>query len=232
MAVAQTMTPPGAVRAIFDGIAPAYDRFNAWASLGLHQQWRKALVWRIPPGARVLDIATGTGDVAFLAAERGHEVAGLDFAEGMLMIAREKDKTGRIRWVQGMADRLPFSDRSFGCVTSAFALRNLRPSLDGVFKESFRILRTGGKALHLDFGRPQSAMIRWVYRLYLAFGIPLIGQVVCGARWPKGYLEGTIREFCEPEELEGRLRAVGFSEVRHTPLTGGIVQLYEGTKAC
>lgn len=220
---------PG-VRTMFDSIAPDYDRFNAWASLGLHQHWRRALLRRIPEDARVLDVATGTGDVAFLAASAGHSVVGLDFSERMLQIAREKDPQGRIRWVNAPADRLPFSDRSFGCVTSAFALRNLRGSLEAVFKENFRILRSGGKVLHLDFGRPTSALSRWGHRLHLQFGIPLIGQWVCGSRWPKGYLENTIQEFYEPQEVVRRLEEAGFSGVRHTPFSWGVVQLYEGTK--
>ena len=223
---------PAVIQAMFDELAPDYDRFNAWASFGLHQSWREAMIRRIPAGARVLDLATGTGDVALLAGARGHEAVGLDFAERMLAIAKEKDKKGRIRWVQGEADHLPFSDRSFGCVTSAFALRNLRSCLDVVFQESFRVLQVNGKTLHLDFGRPASPWVRWGHRLYLAFGIPLIGQAVCGARWPKRYLENTIHDFYEPPEVENRLRAAGFSAVTHRPLLGGVVQLYEGVKAC
>jgi len=219
-----------AIRAIFDGIAPDYDRFNAWASLGLHHRWRKALVNRIPKDARVLDIATGTGDVAFLAAEAGHSVVGLDFSERMLAKAREKDAQGKIRWVSGSADKLPFSDRSFGCITSAFALRNLRGCLEGVFKENLRVLKQGGKVLHLDFGRPTSSMSRWGHRLHLTYGVPFIGQWICGSRWPKGYLETTIENFYEPADVERKLRAAGFSDVSHTPLLWGVVQLFEGIK--
>jgi demethylmenaquinone methyltransferase/2-methoxy-6-polyprenyl-1,4-benzoquinol methylase len=214
---------------MFDRIAPAYDRFNAWASLGLHQQWRKALVARIPPGARVLDIATGTGDVAFLAAAAGHEVTALDFSEAMLSKAREKDVRREIRWVAGSAGRLAFSDRSFGCVTSAFALRNVRGSIDEVFHENFRVLKPGGKALHMDFGRP-GGLMSWGHRLHMRYGVRWIGQAICGARWPDGYLETTIQNFFTPAEVEERLRAAGFADVRHLPLLWGSVQLYEGCK--
>ncbi len=218
------------IRSMFDRIASDYDRFNAWASLGLHQHWRRTLLRRVPEGARVLDIATGTGDVAFLAAQAGHAVTGLDFSEPMLAKAREKDKAGRVRWMNGPADRLPFSDRSFECVTSAFALRNLRGCLEAVFQENFRVLRSGGKVLHMDFGRPTSTLSRWGHRVHLRFGVPLIGQWVCGESWPKGYLETTIREFYEPQEVVQLLERVGFSEVRHTPLSFGVVQLFQGTK--
>jgi demethylmenaquinone methyltransferase/2-methoxy-6-polyprenyl-1,4-benzoquinol methylase len=220
------------IRSMFDRIASDYDRFNAWASLGLHQRWRKALIRRVPEGARVLDIATGTGDVAFLAARTGHAVVGLDFSERMLAHAKEKDKAGRVRWMNGSADRLPFSDRSFGCITSAFALRNLRGCLEGVFNENFRVLRKDGKVLHMDFGRPTSRLSRWGHQVHLNFGIPLIGQWVCKDKWPKGYLETTIREFFEPGEVVQMLEAAGFEDVRHTALSFGVVQLFEGTKKC
>jgi demethylmenaquinone methyltransferase/2-methoxy-6-polyprenyl-1,4-benzoquinol methylase len=217
---------------MFDRIASDYDRFNAWASLGLHQHWRRTLLRRVLAGARVLDIATGTGDVAFLAAQYGHTVVGLDFSERMLAIAREKDPDGRIRWINGSADRLPFSDRSFDCITSAFALRNLRGCLEAVFKENIRVLRGGGKVLHMDFGRPDSALSRLGHQVHLSFGIPLIGQWVCGERWPKGYLENTIRDFYEPREVAELLDRAGFRQVRYTPLSFGVVQIYEGTKPC
>jgi demethylmenaquinone methyltransferase/2-methoxy-6-polyprenyl-1,4-benzoquinol methylase len=214
---------------MFDRIAPAYDRFNAWASLGLHQQWRKNLVARIPAAARVLDIATGTGDVAFLAEANGHEVIALDFSERMLAKAKEKDRQQRIRWVSGSADRLPFSDRSFGCVTSAFALRNVRGNIKSVFAENFRVIRPGGKVLHMDFGRP-SGFVRWGHRLHMRLGIPFIGHTVCGESWPKGYLETTIEQFFRPEETIELLEAAGFKSVRHTPLLWGAVEIYEGLK--
>jgi demethylmenaquinone methyltransferase/2-methoxy-6-polyprenyl-1,4-benzoquinol methylase len=217
---------------MFDNIAPDYDRFNAWASLGLHQYWRRRLVSQIPKGSWVLDIATGTGDLAFLAADEQHGVVGLDFSEPMLARARAKDVHNTIRWVAASADKLPFSDGTFGCVTSAFALRNLRSMLDAVFRENFRILKAGGKALHLDFGRPRVKIIRWGHWLHLSCGIPLLGKLICGKRWPKGYLESTIEQFYEPEDVKRRLQAAGFKQVKNKPLLWGVVQLFEGTKEC
>jgi demethylmenaquinone methyltransferase / 2-methoxy-6-polyprenyl-1,4-benzoquinol methylase len=228
----QTSTPGSAIRALFDHIASDYDRFNAWASLGLHQKWRAALFRRLPRGARVLDIATGTGDVALLAAQAGCSVVGLDFSERMLAEARRKDPRERIQWVNGSAEKLPFSDQSFDCVTSAFALRNLRGVISAVFAENLRVLRPGGKALHLDFGRPRSFFYRWGHAAHLRVGIPLIGRWVCGKRWPGGYLGSTIREFYAPEQVVGLLRQAGFSEARNIPLACGVVQLFEGIKGC
>ena len=190
------------------------------------------MVGRIPSSARVLDIATGTGDVAFLAAHGGRSVVGLDFSERMLGKAKEKDTKAQVRWMSGSADRLPFSDRSFECVTSAFALRNLRGCLEAVFKENFRVLRPGGKVLHMDFGRPTSTLSRWGHRVHLNVGIPLIGQWICGERWPKGYLENTIREFYEPRQIMDLLERSGFKNVTYSPLSFGVVQLFEGTRSC
>jgi demethylmenaquinone methyltransferase/2-methoxy-6-polyprenyl-1,4-benzoquinol methylase len=215
---------------MFDGIAANYDRFNALASFGLDKAWRRSLVRRIPPGAKVLDIATGTGDLAFLARAAGHAVAGLDFSEKMLVIARQKDNEKTIRWICGSADRLPFSDRSFGCITSAFALRNLRGRLDRVFAETSRVLRTGGKALHLEFSRPKAPLLRWGHELHLSFGLPLLGRMICGKSWPQDYLGKSIQEFFEPEEILKKLSAAGFKQVSRTSLHGGIVTIFEGTK--
>src|SRR5262245_46672747 len=106
-AVSLPSTGPN-IRSMFDRIAADYDRFNSWASLGLHHYWRRRLVDRIPAQSKVLDIATGTGDVAFAAAQSGHMVVGLDFSERMLVQAREKDSAHAIRWVNGSADHLPF----------------------------------------------------------------------------------------------------------------------------
>lgn len=219
------------VQAMFNAIAPDYDRFNCWASFGLHQRWRRELVRHIPKGARVLDIATGTGDVAFLIQAAGHSVVGLDFSEHMLQKARLKDPAGKIRWVNGSASRLPFSDRSFDCVTSAFVLRNVRGTLDEVFRENARILRSGGKVLHMDFGRPETRLARWGHRLHLHLGVPLVGQWICGARWPKGYLEQTIETFLTPEEIASRMLASGFAHVARHDLLWGAVRIYEGIKA-
>ncbi len=227
---AEVVSSGSAVRMMFDDIAEGYDRFNAWASLGLHGHWREVLVKRIPKNARVLDVATGTGDVALLANRYGHEVVGVDFSENMLAKARAKDPAGKLLWIHASADRLPFPDKSFGSVTSAFALRNLRSCLDQAFRENFRVLKDGGNVLHLDFGRPKAGLLRWGHRFHLSFGVPLIGKWVCGAKWPAGYLETTIEEFFEPAEIQAKLEAAGFTAVRHSSLLFGVVQLYEGKK--
>ena len=215
---------------MFDGIAPQYDRFNAWASFGLHHYWRRQLLRRVPDGVRVLDIATGTGDVALLANANGHDVVGLDFSAAMIDRARAKDQAKAIRWMVGSADKLPFSDQSFGCITSAFALRNFWTSLDKVFKENQRVLKRGGKVVHMDFGRPDSPFFRWGHRMHMAYGVPKIGRWLCGEKWPGGYLESTIDQFYEPAELVRRLKSAGFENVTQTPLLWGIIRLYQGTK--
>jgi demethylmenaquinone methyltransferase/2-methoxy-6-polyprenyl-1,4-benzoquinol methylase len=228
----ESIAQPAAVREMFDRIAPQYDRFNALASLGLHQGWRKTLVQEIPAGSRVLDIATGTGDLAFMEREYGHDVTGLDFSQAMIDRARAKDKAGSIQWVAASADALPFAADAFDAVTSAFALRNIRTRLSEVFKENFRVLRPGGRVLHLDFGRPRFPLMRWGHRLHMNLGVPLIGKLLCGDRWPKGYLENTIDGFFSPSEVEDYLEHAGFVNVSHQPVMNGVVHLYRGTRAC
>jgi demethylmenaquinone methyltransferase/2-methoxy-6-polyprenyl-1,4-benzoquinol methylase len=232
MAPTATIIPPTAVREMFDRIAPEYDRFNALASFGMHRAWRQALVRRIPLGARVLDIATGTGDVAFMARSQGHDVVGLDFSEAMVARAREKDAAGRIQWVTASAEALPFGAGEYGAVTSAFALRNFRARLDAVLAETHRVLKTGGVTLHLDFGRPSFPPVRWGHRLHLLVGVPVMGRMLCGERWPSHYLENTIEDFLDPQEMSERLERAGFVNVSHRPILGGVVRLYRGVKAC
>src|SRR5260370_37272643 len=106
-----------------------------------------------------------------MAAADGHAVVGMDFSENMLAKAREKDTRDQIRWVAASADRLPFSDQSFGCITSAFALRNLRACLDKAFQENFRGLKNDGRVLHLDFGRPDPGSFRWGHQLHMSIGV-------------------------------------------------------------
>ena len=113
---------------------------------------------------------------------------------------------------------------------SSFALRNLRSCLLATFCENYRVLKTGGSVIHLDFGRPESPLPRFGHRVHLRVGVPLIGQWLCGGRWPKHYLETTIAEFDSPEALQKKLRDAGFQEVRATPLLWGTVMLYEGVK--
>jgi demethylmenaquinone methyltransferase/2-methoxy-6-polyprenyl-1,4-benzoquinol methylase len=232
MELPEPVAPPEIIRAMFDGIAPEYDRFNTLASFGQHHRWRNTLVQEIPACAKVLDIATGTGDVALAAAANGHEVVGLDLSEAMIERARRKDVENSVLWMTGSAAKLPFAAGRFGCVTSAFALRNFRSCLDTVFQETFRVLQTGGQVLHMDFGRPRAPWIRWGHQLHMMVGVPLIGRWLCRGRWPTGYLENTIQAFLEPVEVEDRLEAAGFINVRHRSILGGVVRLYKGTKAC
>ena len=225
------VSAPAEVRAMFDRIAPEYDRFNALASFGMHRGWRETLVGQIPPCVDVLDVATGTGDIAIAARDQGHQVIGLDFSQAMIRRAQTKDPNNSIRWVVGSADQLPFAENSFGCITSAFALRNFR-GLDAVFRESYRVLLPGGRVLHMDFGRPKQPLLRLGCRLHMTWGVSLIGRMLFGERWPKDYLAKTIDQFLEPAEVEDCLEAAGFINVRRQPLFGGVVQIYKGTKPC
>ena len=150
---------------MFDRIASDYDRFNAWASLGLHQHWRRALFKHAPARSAYPRYCDRDGRCGFSGRPvRAYGCRAGFFRTDARQSAGKRPGSGppsarQIRWMNGSADRLPFSDRSFECITSAFALRNLRGCLEAVFKENFRVLRAGGKVLHMDFGRPGFGLV-------------------------------------------------------------------------
>ena len=223
------------IRALFDRIAPRYDRFNRLASFGLDRRWRRRAIERLTlrPGMRILDLATGTGDLAHQAALT---LVPLGFAVGcdpsfpMLRLAQEKLKASpaaswHIRWIQGRAETLPFLDGAFDAATMGFALRNVS-DLGATFREFYRVIKPGGRLCLLEFGRPKNRALRLGHQLWLATGVPLIGLLATGILWPFVYLRRSIFRFLAPEEVIQHLKAAGFTLVNAEPLTGGIVFLY------
>ncbi|MBI3333445.1 MAG: ubiquinone/menaquinone biosynthesis methyltransferase [Candidatus Omnitrophica bacterium] len=228
------------VRRLFDAISPRYDLFNRLASLGLDQGWRRRAVagLRISPGMRVLDLASGTGDLAAAAAEPlvplGQVVA-CDLSHPMLRFARRK--LGSIppaRWhvklTQARAEALPFSDRTFHAATLGFALRNVS-DLDATFLELHRVLKAGGRIALLEFGRPRSPLLKVGHRLWLSLAVPAIGLLTTGRLWPFLYLRRSILQFLEPAEVLRRLEGAGFRLAEALPFNGGIVVVYQAEAA-
>lgn len=223
----------GAVRTMFDGIAPRYDTFNHCASMGLDYGWRRATVRALDltAGDAVLDIATGTGDLAFATAKAARYTVGCDFAAQMIRCAR--DKTGprdRTSFHVARAEQLPYRSGSFQGVTSAFAMRNVKPMLADVLAEAFRVLGPGGRVGILEFSRPQLAPVRWGHSWYTRVLMPRVGKVVTGTSEPFEYLYRSIQEWYAPEEFAGLLRAVGFEEVSYRMMGLGTVALHTGRK--
>lgn len=227
------------IRRLFDRISPRYDLFNRISSFGLDQGWRRRAIQdlQLLPGMRVLDLASGTGDLALLAARQllplGKVVA-CDLSFPMLRYASRKFSRipyapWHIQPTQARAEALPFSDASFDAATVGFALRNVS-DLEATFKELRRVLRPGGRLSLLEFGRPRHPLIKAGHHLWLSTGVPLLGWLTTGRLWPFLYLRRSILKFLSPEEVIQRLTAAGFTEPKAQPLALGAVTLYSANR--
>lgn len=162
--------PATPIREMFDALVPEYDRFNRISSLGLDVGWRRELTRMFQPGARILDVGTGTGDLAKELAGSASEVIGVDFAEKMVAAAADKLRAEKkIQFQVASADDLPFGPRSFDGIASAFVVRNLHHGgvLGRSFREFFRVLRPGGQMVHLELARPPRGVLSWGHQAYL-----------------------------------------------------------------
>jgi demethylmenaquinone methyltransferase/2-methoxy-6-polyprenyl-1,4-benzoquinol methylase len=221
---------PTAVRAMFDRLAPRYDLANHFLSGGIDFLWRRhaaRLVARWNP-ARVLDLATGSGDLA-LAMQRvlpAAEIVGADFSAEMLARAREKGLTNTV-----VADalQLPLEDASFQCVTVAFGLRNMA-DWGAALREMARVLSKDGHVLVLDFSIPAGAL-RPAYRFYLHRCLPTLAAIITGQKDAYDYLGASIEQFPAGGEMTSLLNASGFQSARAIPLNGGIATIYTASVA-
>jgi len=224
------------VQRMFAAIARRYDLLNTVLSLGFDKSWRKFVMARIDgvPHASILDIATGTGKIALLAARRHPEsdVVGVDFCAEMMAVARVIDRRfvdKRLHFVQGDALRLPFPDDTFDCLTIGFALRNV-VSIDGLFREMVRVTKPGGRMVSLELTRPSLRLLGPLHKLYIKVGIRCVGGIVSG-RWDAySYLPRSILEFPSPEEVQKVMEAAGWSDVEIHRLTFGAATVHMGMK--
>lgn len=218
---------------MFSGLAGRYRLFNRLSSLGLDHRWRRDLVKDLGPCARVLDVGTGTGDLAREILHRypTARVVGADISSGMLVEGR-RIKDPSPLWVQAGAERLPFKDGSFDRVVSAFVLRNLLVGgvLEAALVELSRVLEPGGRLAFLDLTRPSSFFVRWGHGIYGRTVLPLIGRLLFGKNWPGSYLETSIRALPSPQKLSNLFLLNGFSQFECRPQWGGIVSLFLGKK--
>jgi demethylmenaquinone methyltransferase / 2-methoxy-6-polyprenyl-1,4-benzoquinol methylase len=229
-----------AVRDMFTSIAPRYDLLNHVLSCNVDRHWwhRTARTFRhilTRPGARILDLCCGTGDMAFAlrraAAKSSPQIVGADFSHAMLERAAVKSNPQTEtapRWIEADALNLPFPNASFDLVTSAFGFRNLS-NYDAGLREIYRVLGAGGQCGILDFGDPRGP-IGSMYRFYFKQVLPRVGTLISGARGPYAYLPASVERFPEPEEMLARMKEVGFVEASWTPYTFGIAGLYRGKK--
>jgi len=213
---------------MFDRIAGVYDVMNGVMTAGLHHRWRAraADLARAGPGDRVLDVATGTGDLAVELRRRGCDVVGLDFSAGMLERARAKEPG--IDWVEGDALALPYADATFAAATAGFGARNFADLGRGL-REMARVVRPGGRVVVLEITTPERPPLSTFFRLWFDRVVPLIGRVA-GDPDAYTYLPSSVRRFPRARELGGELVAAGLTDVRWILTAGGIIALHSGTK--
>ena len=222
---------------MFTEIARRYDLLNHVLSLNVDRGWRRALVTQseVLEGDEVLDVATGTGDVAieFARHSGAGAVVGLDRSAGMLGVARDKLRRrgleGRVGVVEGDAMDMPFGDQSFDAVTIAFGLRNL-PDYGAAVREMVRVLKPGGRLLVLEFFPPTRGAFLRFYNLYLKTALPVVGRVVSGSSEAYDYLSSSIRGFATHDELHGFFQAAGLDRIERRKLAGGISYIYRGVR--
>ena len=213
------------VRTMFDRIAPVYDVMNRLMTAGLDQRWRRLTAEAaIRQGDRVLDACCGTGDLALADERAGGRVTALDFSERMLERARRKSSS--IEWKQGDLLELPFADASFDAATVGFGVRNVA-DLERALSELRRVLRLGGRVAILEITTPRG-LLRPFYRLWFDGLVPLAGKLLPGGS-AYSYLPASVRRFPGPEQLAEMMMRIGFEDVRHRLLAGGIVALHTGT---
>ncbi|MDR3422335.1 MAG: bifunctional demethylmenaquinone methyltransferase/2-methoxy-6-polyprenyl-1,4-benzoquinol methylase UbiE [Xanthobacteraceae bacterium] len=230
---------------VFHSVARRYDLMNDLMSFGLHRAWKDALVTAVdPPKNRpfaLLDIAGGTGDVALRVIEAGGEATRAtvcDINLDMLAVGRERAASrtsrargerieGRIAFIEGNAEKLPFPDRSFDAATIAFGIRNV-PRIEAALAEAFRVLKIGGRFLCLEFSVVTMPGLDRLYDLYSFNVIPALGRVVVGDAESYRYLVESIRRFPKPQDFAAMMRAAGFARVSFRAMSGGIVALHSG----
>ncbi len=220
---------PTKIRDMFAGIAGRYDLANHALSLGIDYHWRAVTAREVAAcdPQRVLDLATGSGDLALAIRGKcpGADVVGADFCAPMLERAAAKGLRPLVV-ADGLA--LPFADAVFDVATIAFGLRNMSDRAR-CLSELARVLRPGGSVMVLDFSIPENPIMRMLYRIYLHTLLPLAAGVLTGKPDAYEYLGSSIEEFPSGEKMLKLMRSNGFSEARYRPLTGGIVTLYSGT---
>jgi demethylmenaquinone methyltransferase/2-methoxy-6-polyprenyl-1,4-benzoquinol methylase len=223
---------PTRIAGMFDAIAPRYDLLNHVLSAGLDARWRRRAIseLRLEPGARILDLCTGTGDlaVAALRAQPAASVVGVDFAGEMLRLASRKARSlglSSVRLIRGDGTRIPLADATCDAATIGFGIRNVVDPR-AALAELARVLRPGGRLAILEFGQPRVPGIRTMYAWYFRYLLPRVGKMVSKHQSAYSYLPASVGTFPPPAEFAATIGATGFSQVRAVPLSFGIVYLY------
>lgn len=213
------------VAALFDGIAARYDLINDLQSIGFHRLWKRRLINIANPraGQVALDLCCGTGDVAAALAAKGMKVVGLDFSARMLEEARRRGRH-EVQLLRGDALRIPFQDKSFDLVTVSYGLRNLADLEQGL-REMMRVLRSGGRMVILDFGKPDQPLWRALYFGYLRRCVPWFGRLFFGDSETHGYILESLKNYPGQRGVEARLNQLNCADTRVINLWGGMMSI-------
>ena len=225
------------VQGVFQSVASRYDLMNDVMSVGIHRLWKDAMMdWLAPrPGQRLLDVAGGTGDIAFrfLKRAKGASAVVLDLTEPMLIEGRRRAEAetfaDRVEWLVGDAMALPFPDQSFDVYTISFGIRNVT-RIEDALAEAFRVLRPGGRLMVLEFSQLPNPGAQALYDAYSFNVIPKMGELIANDRDSYQYLVESIRRFPDQETFAGMIRAAGFEQVVYRNLSLGIAALHSGWK--
>ena len=227
------------VNDVFHSVSQRYDLMNDLMSAGLHRVWKDIMINTLNPPKNdkpyaLLDVAGGTGDIAFRAAQAsgaGFRATVCDINADMLTVGRDRAEKrhldDRVSFVEGNAEELAFPDRAFDGYTIAFGIRNV-PRIERALAQAYRVLKHGGRFLCLEFSSVDIPGLEALYELYSFQVIPRIGEMVAGDREAYQYLVESIRKFPKPKTFEHMIEAAGFRRVSHTPMTGGVVALHSG----
>ncbi|MBS1301875.1 bifunctional demethylmenaquinone methyltransferase/2-methoxy-6-polyprenyl-1,4-benzoquinol methylase UbiE [Loktanella sp. SALINAS62] len=227
----------GRVQGVFSSVASRYDIMNDVMSGGVHRLWKDAMMdWLAPrPGQRLLDVAGGTGDIAFRFLRRagdGHATV-LDLTEPMLIAGRQRAEAeqmaGQLDWVVGDAMALPFADSTFDVYTISFGIRNVTRPQEAL-NEAFRVLKPGGRLMVLEFSQLPNPLMQKAYDAYSFNVIPRMGQMIANDRDSYQYLVESIRNFPDQDTFLGMVRQAGFDNAKYRNMTMGVAALHSGWK--
>jgi demethylmenaquinone methyltransferase/2-methoxy-6-polyprenyl-1,4-benzoquinol methylase len=219
---------------VFSSVARRYDLMNDLMSGGLHRLWKDRFVSRVKPrrGDRILDMAGGTGDIAFRMASNGAQVTVADINADMLTVGMERAKARGLEglaWKQENAESLTFEDSSFDAYTIAFGIRNVT-DIPSALKEAHRVLKHGGRFFCLEFSTSDWPGFADLYELYSEKVIPRVGKVIARDEDSYRYLVQSIRRFPKPEQFRKMIADAGFSQTKAEPILGGLVCIWSGWK--
>ena len=226
------------VKKIFENVSGRYDLMNDFMSLGIHRVWKKSMLdWLAPrSGQSLIDVAGGTGDIAFnfiKRAKTGANATILDLTESMMLEGKKKTidlpEESQINWVCGDAMRMPFSDCTFDVYTISFGIRNVT-NISKTLSEAYRVLKPGGRLMILEFSSVNNDLISWIYDKYSFNIIPKLGEIVSNDRESYQYLVESIRKFPNQEKFSEMIINEGFRKVKYRDLTFGIAALHSAWK--